>query len=342
MADPRLLGIGRAVPERRYTQEELHRHHPWTGSTLVDKLFLDSAIRARNLFVPPEWYETPRTLTDTNRAWREGALLLGRRALRESLRRTGTAPEGVDLLGVTSVTGYATPGLDLLLASQEGLRTDLARAHFNCIGCHAAVPLLKVAADHVGRRPGTTAVALAVEICSACFSDDGDPQNLVAASLFGDGAAAAVVGTEGEGPRIVDFASVYAFEHLDKLAFGLTTRGFRIVLDPAIPDLVAEAVEEAVEGLLTRHGVPREAVSTWCLHPGGARILDRAQARLGLDDDALAPSRRVLAEHGNMSSPSVLFVLAEALGEGRGRPGSFGVLAAFGPGLGVEATLLAF
>lgn len=342
MGEPRLLGIGRAVPERRYTQEELHRFNPWTGSALVDRLFLDSPIRSRGLFVPPEWYGVPRTLTDTNRAWREGALLLGGQALRDALDRTRRAPRDVDLLAVTSVTGYATPGLDLLLARQEALRDDLGRAHFNCIGCHAAVPLLKVAADHAARRPGSTALALAVEICSACFADDGDPQNLVALSLFGDGAAAAVVGTDGEGPRLVDFASVYDFDHIDKLAFGLTTRGFRIVLDAGIPDLVARNVERAVDGLLTRHGLGRDQVTAWCLHPGGSRILDRVQERLGLDDDALVPSRRVLSEHGNMSSPSVLFVLAEAMRDGRGEPGGHGILAAFGPGLGIEAALLAF
>lgn len=342
MTAPRLQAIGRAVPEQRYTQEALYALNPWEDTPLTDKLFLESPVRSRGLFVPPEWYRTPRSLTDTNQAWKEGALHLGGAALREALDRSGTAEAEVDLLAVTSVTGYATPGLDLLLARQEGLRADLARAHFNCIGCHAAVPLLKVAADHAALRPGSTAVALAVEICSACFSDEADAENLVALSLFGDGAAAAVVSTEGDGPRIVDFGSRYAFDHMDALAFGLTTRGFRIVLDPGIPDRIAEHIEAAVDGLLARHGLPREAVSLWALHPGGSRILDRAGERLGLSDAQLAPSRRVLAHHGNMSSPSVLFVLAEALADGHAVPGTHGIAVAFGPGLGIEAVLLAF
>jgi alkylresorcinol/alkylpyrone synthase len=342
MADPRVLGIGRAVPQRRYTQQELYRHSPWEQTALLDRLFLDSPVATRALFVPPEWYRTPRTLTDTNRAWKEGALALGGAALREALALTKTPAHSIDLVAVTSVTGYATPGLDLLLVKQEGLRHDLARAHFNCIGCHAAVPLLKVAADHAARRPGSRAVALAVEICSACFSDDPDPQNLVALALFADGAAAAIVGTEGAGPRLVGFGAAYDLEHLDALGFGLTTGGFRIVLDPGIPGLIARSVGEAVGSLLERHGVRREQVSTWCFHPGGSRILDEVQRTLGLEDDDLAPSRRVLRAYGNMSSPSILFVLAEAMRDGRGPRGTYGVLAAFGPGLGIETALIAF
>jgi alkylresorcinol/alkylpyrone synthase len=342
MPDARILGIGRSVPANRYTQEQLYQHSPWERSPLIDRLFLDSPIASRALFVPPEWYATPRTLTDTNRAWKDGAMLLAGQALRDALARTGTAPHDLDLVAVTSVTGYATPGLDLLLVRQEGLRHDLARAHFNCIGCHAAVPLLKVAADHAARRPGSRAVALAVEICSACFANDDDPQNLVALALFADGAAAAIVSTEGSGPRLVDFGALYDIDALDTLGFGLTTGGFRIVLDPSIPHRIAAGIGHAVDQLLTRNGVRPDQISTWCFHPGGSRILDEVQRTLGLDDPAMLASRRVLRAYGNMSSPSILFVLAEAMRAGAGAPGTYGLLAAFGPGLGIETALLAF
>ncbi len=342
MNAPRLNAIGRAVPERRYTQEALYAHNPWSLPPHLERLFLEAPVRSRGLFVPPEFYRAGRPLTETNSAWKEGAMALGAAALRDVLERGDVAREAVDLLAVTTVTGYATPGLDLLLAHQEGLRNDLARAHFNCIGCHAAIPLLKVAADHAARRPGSVAVALAVEICSACLSDEPEPQNIVALSLFGDGAAAALVSTEGDGPQIVDFGSRYDYAHIDKLAFGLTTRGFRIVLDPGIPDRIAAEIEAAVDAVLARNGASRADVDIWALHPGGSRILDRAGERLGLTDADLAPSRRVLANHGNMSSPSVLFVLAEALAEAQPEPGRLGIVAAFGPGLGIEVMLLAF
>ena len=202
--------------------------------------------------------------------------------------------------------------------------------------------LLKVATDHVRADPRSPAAALAVEICSACLRLDGDAQNLVALSLFGDGAAGVVITGDGPGPRIVDFGSAYDFEHLDALGFDLTTTGFRIVLDPGIPRVIADNIDQAVDALLSRNGVRREQVSTWCFHPGGPRILDACAERLHLDEGQMAASRRVLAEHGNMSSPSVLFALADALSSGGGVPGTFGVLAAFGPGLGIELCLLRF
>jgi predicted naringenin-chalcone synthase len=340
MPEARILGLGRAVPERSYTQRELYALNPWEPSPLIDQLFLASPIQTRNFFVGPDWYTQPRTLTETNAAWLEGALILGEAAVREALGPT--AARDLDQFAVTTVTGYATPGLDLLLARSLGMSPRLQRVHFNCIGCHAAIPLLRVTADHVSQRPGTEAVALAVEVCSAAFSNDPDAANLVALSLFADGAAAVRLGTEGEGPALVDFESRFAFEHLDALGFDLTTAGFRIVLDPSIPHVIGAHIRETVEALLHRSGLTVADVGTWCFHPGGARILDAVQQQLCLDDEAMLPSRRVLREHGNMSSPSVLFVLAAALRYAARPAGSFGVLASFGPGLGIEAALIRF
>ena len=342
MSEPRLLSIGRAQPARRYAQHDLYRHSPFEPSPLLDRLFLDSPIETRGLFVPPEWYRTPRTLTDTNAAWLEGAMALGGAALTHALAGADLAPDALDLIAVTTVTGYATPGLDLLLARDHGLRHDIARAHFNCIGCHAALPLLKVATDHAALRPGSPAVALAVEICSAAFSTDDNVQNMVALSLFADGAAAAVVSTEGPGPALLGFGSRYDYDHIDALGFGLTMSGFRIVLDPSIPRVIAANIDAAVDALLAQHNVPRSAVSTWCFHPGGSRILDAVQAELSLTDEHMHASREVLRTCGNMSSPSVLFVLAESLRARVPEPGTYGVLAAFGPGLGIETALVRF
>lgn len=338
----RLVALGRAVPEQRFSQVGLLEYSPWERSPLVERLIFDSAIRTRGLFVHPETYRQPRTLTETNEAWRQGALALGGSALQDALGLAGVRPEQLDVVGVTTVTGYCTPGLDLLLAHAHGLRRDLHRLHFNNIGCHAAVPLLRVVADHVARRPGTLGAALAVEVCSACFSGSPDPQNVVASTLFADGAACALLSTDGDGPELVDFASAFDYEHLDALGFSLGTEGFRIVLDPAIPDHVARSVAGVVDGLLARHGLRRSDVALWGLHPGGARIVDAAQAALGLTDAQLLPTRRVLRSHGNMSSPTILFVLAEAMAELAPPPGAIGLLAAFGPGLGVEAVLLRF
>lgn len=347
MPEPvRIQSIGRAVPDATWVQQDLLDHSPWGRSPLLDKLFLASDVHTRGFVVPPTWFVqhgtgATRTLTQTNDAWLQGALQLGASALRASLSGAERTPDEVDFIGVTTVTGYATPGLDLLLARGEGLRNDVQRAHFNCIGCHAAVPLLRVARDHVLASPGSLAVAGAVEVCSACFRDDDDPQNLVATALFADGAAFVTLGTGGTGPAVLDFGSLYDFDHLDALGFGLDSQGFRIVLDPGIPDRIAQNIATAVDSLLERNGVRRDEVALWAFHPGGSRILDAVQDGLALPDAAMRASRRVLRAHGNMSSPSVLFSLAEGLRADRPAAG-FGVLAAFGPGLGIEVALLGF
>lgn len=343
MTFPRIQAIGRALPERAYTQEQLWEYSPFEGQhPLFDRLFLDSEIESRRLFVPPAFYDAPRTLTETNEAWRQGALSLGRAALEHALELAAWDPASIQHFGVTTVTGYTTPGLDLLLAQRCGLPATVARTHLNCIGCHAAIPLLRTVTEHVRAHPTHRAVALAVEICSSCLRQDGDPQNLVALSLFGDGAAALAISMDGDGPQIVGFESAFAFDHLDALGFELTTTGFRIVLDPAIPSIIAQHIGTATQRLFDAHDIDRDEVSVWAFHPGGSRILDAVQAELGLDDGNMAYSRDVLAQCGNMSSPSVLFVLAEALAQGAAQPGSYGVMAAFGPGLGIELCLLKF
>ena len=157
MSAPRLVGLGTAQPDTRYTQSQLYAHSPWEPTPLLDRLFLESAVQSRGLFVPPDYYGTPRTLSETNAAWRDGALQLGGRALEHALADADRPPSTIDHFGVTTVTGYTTPGLDLLLAKDHGLRPDIARVHFNCIGCHAAVPLLRAATEHVIAHPDHTA-----------------------------------------------------------------------------------------------------------------------------------------------------------------------------------------
>ena len=116
MPEPRLMAIGRATPARRYTQHTLYALNPWADTALTDKLFGESPVHSRGLFVPPEWYRTERGLDDTNEAWKEGALRLGSEALEQALAAAALSPSDLDLFGVTTVTGYTTPGLDLLLS----------------------------------------------------------------------------------------------------------------------------------------------------------------------------------------------------------------------------------
>ncbi len=336
--NPRIVGLGLAQPDQRLTQQALYEHSPWGRTALLDKLFLDGPVHSRALVVPPSWWARKRTLTESNEAWRVGAEALGAAALRDALR--GRSAESIDLIAVTTVTGSATPGVDVLLAKSVGLRGSVARIHFNNVGCHAAIPLLRVAADHVRARPEQLAATVAVEVCSACFVADDDPENLVALSLFGDGAAATLVAMNGTGPELIDFETRSDFAASETLGFALTDAGFRIRLHSSVPTLVGAQLPVAVDRLLGRNGLSRADVNRWCIHPGGSRVLDVARDSLGLPEPAVTASRRVLRNYGNMSSPTVLFVLAESVEERAPKAGDVGVLAAFGPGLGIEVALI--
>jgi predicted naringenin-chalcone synthase len=168
-------------------------------------------------------------------------------------------------------------------------------------------------------------------------------ENLVVSALFGDGAAAALVGPAGpeaRGPRLIDLATHCDYTTFEHMAFHLTDHGFQMRLSAYVPELLAADVETFVDGLLQRNGLRRHSVRFWGIHPGGSKILDSLQERLGLSDAHLAYSRAVLRDHGNMSSPTILFVLDEIQRCGEPRAEDYGVLLAFGPGLTMEGALL--
>jgi predicted naringenin-chalcone synthase len=220
------------------------------------------------------------------------------------------------------------------------------------MGCYAAFPGLLRARDAVGANVDRLALVLCLELCSVHLQPDNSVENIVVSALFGDGAAAAIIGHEGHGtgealgpgdargPRLVDAATHCDYTTLDKMAFHVTDTGYQMRLSAYVPDLLAAKIEEFIDGLLERNNLGRDDVRFWGIHPGGAKILDYLQARLKLTDDDLGYSRKVLREHGNMSSPTILFVLEEIQRCGRPQRGDWGVLMAFGPGLTMEAALL--
>jgi predicted naringenin-chalcone synthase len=203
------------------------------------------------------------------------------------------------------------------------------------MGCYAAFPGLQRALDYVAAHPGQRALVVCVELCTLHLQADESDENLVATALFGDGAAAVLVG-EGAGPRVVATRTMTAYDTAEHMSFKLTDHGFKMQLSSYVPKILEANVEELLAGLLAPHGLAVPDIQQWAIHPGGRKILDHVQAKLGLSDAQVAASRRVLKEHGNMSSPTVLFVLDELTPA----PGDWGVMMAFGPGLTLEASLL--
>jgi predicted naringenin-chalcone synthase len=205
------------------------------------------------------------------------------------------------------------------------------------MGCYAALPGLGVAVDFARSR-GRAAVLLCLELTSLHVQPPtADAEQIVAHALFSDAAAAVVVRPRSQGYRLIDLVSVTDPTTADHMTWDVTDLGFRMGLSHRVPDVLDGHVAPLVEELLGRHGLPRSAVDGWAVHPGGPRILEVIQSRLDLTDAEMAASRRVLAEHGNCSSPTVLMIL-DAL-----RPAAPEriVALAFGPGLTLYAALFA-
>ena len=265
----------------------------------------------------------------------EEALPLAREALETALARAHVAPEELDLLAVVSCTGYATPGLDILLARELGLRDDVQRLHIGHMGCYAAIPGLGAVADAAAAR-GKTAALVCVELTTLHVQPaERSLEQIVAHALFADGAAAAIVRPDGDGLAVADVAARTDTETAALMTWDVTDHGFRMGLSPKVPEALREHVAPVVDELLARNGLGREDVSTWAIHPGGPAIVDAVGAALGLDEAALEPSRAVLRDVGNCSSATVLMVLE------RLAPTGPTVALAFGPGLTLYGALLA-
>lgn len=344
MGTPAILGLSTAVPPNRHAQLDIYEQFvvPRMGhNRLVQAAFVGAEIDYRHsVFADGHFYDQEQSTEARNNAYMQYARPLGRDAICRCLEDAGLAAQDVDDLIVISCTGLDTPGLDLLLAGDLGMRPDLRRASILGMGCYAAFPGLIRAADAVRARPGSHALVLCLELCTLHFQDDQTIDNLMSIALFSDGAAAVLVGDAPGAPRLLAHRTFSDYQTLDHMAFHLTDHGFQMRLSAYVPDVLRAQVSQFLDQILRPNGLQRQDIRFWGIHPGGSRILDYLQAALDLDADDLRFSREVLRQYGNMSSPTVLFVLEEIRRRGAPQPGDYGVLMAFGPGLTMETCLL--
>jgi predicted naringenin-chalcone synthase len=338
---PVIAGLGVACPPPM-SQDELWRgyfagHYASVAKGLAQRVFANAGVERRHGAVNPlvEDVSGWSTAARMERYLAE-AMPLGKDAVCTALADAGVAASDVGLLVVCSCTGYVTPGLDILLARNLGLPADARRVFIGHMGCYAALPGLGVAADYVAvhQRP---AVLLCVELTSLHIQPPTvDPQQVIAHALFSDAAAAVVLVPSRDGYAVREVACVTDTATADHMTWTVTDHGFRMSLSPKVPSALSAHIRPFAGDLLGRHGRAVRDVQAWAVHPGGPRILDVVQIELDLSDQAMAPSRAVLAEHGNCSSPTVLMILEAVRGE---RPESI-LATAFGPGLTLFAALL--
>jgi predicted naringenin-chalcone synthase len=338
---PRILSVGTAVPDRRFTQDEVLDLFGYRDP-LRRAFFRNSGIEGRYLYSTAAEPRPDESLDAMAVRFEDGSVLLGARAIAACLARAGLGVADIDFIATTTCTGRLVPSLDARLMARLGLRADVQRVHVGDTGCASGVVALQQAYNYLRAFPGRRALAVSVELCSATYYLDDEPETAVANAIFADGAAAVLLATEGEGPQVLGHRTLIRSEYLDRMGFTFPGGRYRVRLSPEVRRIAPAMLEELAGALLKDHGLGRDDVRLWVLHSAGRRVIENAQALLGLSDADVAFSRDVLRQYGNMSSATVLFVLDAALRSGRARRGEIGLMAALGPGFAAEGALLRF
>jgi alkylresorcinol/alkylpyrone synthase len=268
-------------------------------------------------------------------------------AAADAIQQAGIPPADIGAIVVNTCTGYLCPGLSSYLAETLKLSSSVRPLDIMGMGCGAALPNIEAAANILAAKPGRPVLSVAVEICSATIFMDPDPGVVVSNCIFGDGAAAAVVDVaSGHGHsglvRLLDFESGLLPRYRRNLQYRTEKHKLRNVLTREVPVIGARAVEAVARRLLERHGLAVRDIQHWIVHPGGTQVLDEVARRMDVDKSRLQFSYDIFAECGNMSSPSVLFVMRKLLDEGRPRRGEKGLMLTFGAGFTAFAALVEF
>lgn len=348
-----LRGLGTATPPFYATQKEAYEFFT-TNCTLKPaeqnlyrRILLDGKIKGRYLGMEAKTdaLETaPDRLLD--RFLKFGlstAVAAAHRAMAEACL------EASDIAGliVNTCTGYLCPGLASYIAEDLGLKTSIRFLDLVGMGCGSAIPNLEAAAGMLAQNGEGPVLSIAVEICSATIFPSHEPEMVVSNSIFADGAAAAIldVGREDsqEGLlKMVDFAGGLFPKYREDLRYRTEGGHLKNRLSKRVPVIGANSVTEVASNLLAFHDLCRKDIDWWVVHPGGTAILAQVAKKLGLGRDALRFSYNIFEHYGNMSSPSVLFVLREILDKGQPQPGQKGMLLAFGAGFSAFAALIEF
>jgi predicted naringenin-chalcone synthase len=358
-----LAGLATAVPLEMVTQEDAARlavelRGPESAHTAtIPALYRRAGVRTRHCVVlststngqpaQQSFYPVAADAADRGpttaarmRRYEADAVELAVEAARGALDEAAWDPDRVSHLVTVSCSGFSAPGVDIRLIERLDLPADVSRTHVGFMGCHGALNGLRVAAALAAATPGAGVLVCCVELCSLHQQYTSNAQQVVANALFSDGAAA-VVGTADsfseDAWRIVDQRSCLLPHTSDLMSWRIGDHGFEMTLSPRVPEVIRTTLRPWLARWLAEHSIAVEDIRGWAIHPGGPRILTACADALDLAPAALEPSQEVLAEFGNMSSPTVLFIV-ERLRELAHRLPC--VVLAFGPGLTIEAALL--
>ena len=346
----RISSAASALPEHYYPQRVLvdaFKRHWGTRLDRFDvlqRLHAATKVDGRYLAFPLECYPF-KTWGEANDRWIEATLALGEQAVRRAMEQAQIRPSDIGAFFFVSITGVASPSIEARLINRMGLSPRMKRIPIFGLGCVAGAAGLARGADYVRAFPNEACLLLSVELCSLTVQqDDLSPANLISTGLFGDGAAAVVIKGAAHsfdhGPEIVATRSVFYPETEYVMGWDISEKGFKIVLSRDVPEVVLQNLGKDVDGFLSDNGLTRRDVGSWVIHTGGPKVLEATEAALELTNGALDASWDCLRRTGNLSSASVLFVLEEVMQNRRPEAGTWGILAAMGPGFCSELLLL--
>ena len=340
-----LLSLATAVPPHVIEQQDAKacaREAFGGKKALFDRLagvFDNAGIARRHIVAPQEWYMSAHGWHDRNAGYLDAAESLFVEAASAAIEKAGLAPDQIDGVVTVSTTGIATPSLEARVGPRMGLRDDVRRVPMFGLGCAGGVNGLATTSRLAASEPGTNWLFVTVETCSISIRlDSADPAAIVATALFGDGAAAAVV-TSGEHSiaRIRGGAEKLFPDTLRIMGWDVEDPGLAVVFDRAIPPFIEENLASTVDEICAKLGIDRSDIDRLCCHPGGVKVIDAIETALHLNQGELNIEREVLRDFGNMSAPTVMFVLDRLLKQGL--PDRV-LMTAFGPGFTCAGLLL--
>jgi alkylresorcinol/alkylpyrone synthase len=324
MQSVKLISIATAVPPHAIEQSDAAAaaNHCFGGRVSdfkrLARVFESSGIRRRYAVRPLEWYLEPRGWPERSTAYLEGACQLFVDAATKALCDAGITAAEVGTVVTISSTGIATPSLEARVASRIGFRSDLECVPVFGLGCAGGVSGFSIASRLAQSRPGSFVLLVAVELCTLAFRlDELTKANIVATALFGDGAAACVLRAGEAGIAVVETGGQHTWPNtLDIMGWNVEPQGLGVIFDRAIPPFAEAHIAPAIGGVLGRAGLGLTDIDRFACHPGGAKVVNALERALSLGQGALDHERAVLADYGNMSAPTVLFVLERVIQAG--------------------------
>lgn len=349
MNDPQIVACASQLPPHYYSQEDLLAglETLWQAShynqNRLRQFHQAMNIQGRFLSLPREQYLKASDFTERNQHFQRVSLDLAELVVQKVFEQASVRAEQVDFLVYTTVTGLAVPSLDAQLMNRLPFRSDLKRLPLFGLGCLGGAAGVARLTDLLRGSPNSLGLLLSVELCSLTLqSQDLSVANLVATGLFGDGAAAVLMSSQGcekSGPRVVDTRSVFFPESQGVMGWDIGSQGFSIVLSPQVPHYAQHHLAPALQEFLTAHQLGVQDIAAWIAHPGGPKVVEALEQTFQLPPEALAVTKKSLQEVGNLSSASVLLILEETLKK-EISPGSYAIMLSMGPAFCAELVLL--